>query len=122
LKTEGNETVTNCHGLKMTAVDGLGSEAHARQCNGGQPSRLSWSAAVSAAVAKVGRGPAHERRQAEQARRPFANTAETAMLLAHTSHPRNRFSRPVTRTDPHSFHFSLAAFSTLRPPSCSPSS
>jgi hypothetical protein len=80
LMAEGNETVTNCHGLKMTDAGGLSHEVHARQVYGGQPSRLSWSAAVSAAVPMVSTSSAPEPRQSEQARRPFYNTAGTAML------------------------------------------
>ena len=80
LTDEGNETVTNCNGLRMAAADGMDPEGHVRQRNGVQPSRLSWSAAVSAALARLGMGPADEQRLSEQARRPFSNTAGTAML------------------------------------------
>ncbi len=133
LLDEGNETVTNCHGLKMTDADGTNPEEQARKIDGGQPSRLSRSAAVSAAVAKVGTGPAHEHPQSEQARRPFSNTAGTAMLRfggcsgasmtvaakeqAPVSSQWHR--RSQTAATALLLPFSLSAFSTMCSPSCS---
>jgi DNA repair exonuclease SbcCD ATPase subunit len=83
-KAIGGETAATELAAATTAFEAATAEVQRRQealdAEGGRPSRLSGSAAVSAAMPLDCAGPEPAQQPSEQARRPFSNTAETAVL------------------------------------------